>query len=258
MKSKIEASTWPSKPVSVKEDAADKSPRKARGRPLSFDRQAALERAMHVFWQRGYEAASVADLTAAMGITPPSLYTAFGDKERLFLEAIEAYLEGPGAFGQRALAEEPTARNAVLRLLEEGAAELTDECHPQGCMMVMATTNCSAAAEHVQALVAKRRALYVRSMAERIQQGVDEGELPAGTDAFALANFYSTVYQGMSMQAKDGASRESLLATVKMAMASWPANPSRSGSSKRGTRVPQERPDAARKTRSPRAGKRRS
>src|SRR5580765_8758958 len=97
---------------------------KPRGRPLSFDRDAALERAMHVFWERGYEAASISDLTAAMGITPPSLYTAFGDKEHLFLEAIERYGKGPGGFGQRALDEEPTARQAVQRLLDEAATEL--------------------------------------------------------------------------------------------------------------------------------------
>jgi AcrR family transcriptional regulator len=195
---------------------------KPRGRPLSFDRDVALEKAMHVFWERGYEGASVADLTAAMGITPPSLYTAFGDKERLFLEAMEAYGKGPGGFGARALAEEPTARAAIERLLREGAAQLTDAHHPHGCMMVMATTNCSIASGHVQALVAKKRALYVKSMAERIQQGIEAGELPADTDALALANFYSTVYQGMSMQAKDGASRHSLLANVEMAMRSWP------------------------------------
>ena len=91
-----------------------------------------------------------ADLTAAMGITPPSLYTAFGDKEQLFLEAIERYGKGPGGFGQRALDEEPTARGAIQRLLEEAADELTQACHPLGCMMVMATTNCSVAAEHIQ------------------------------------------------------------------------------------------------------------
>jgi AcrR family transcriptional regulator len=197
--------------------------RKARGRPLSFDRQAALERAMHVFWERGYEAASVADLTAAMGITPPSLYTAFGDKEHLFLEAIEAYGKGPGGFGARALAEEPTARQAVQRLLEEGAVELTRDCQPHGCMMVTATTNCSVAAEHIQAALAKRRALYVKDMQDRIQRGIDQGELPPETDARDLANFYAMVYQGMSMQAKDGASKEILLRSVRMAMRSWPA-----------------------------------
>src|SRR5258706_2744236 len=147
---------------------APKAPPKPRGRPLSFDREAALQKAMHVFWERGYEAASIADLTSAMGITPPSLYTAFGDKEHLFLEAIEAYGKGPGGFGARALAEEPTARGAVQRLLVEAAAELTQDCHPLGCMMV-----CSVAAVHVQAALTRRRALGVESMQARIQRGID-------------------------------------------------------------------------------------
>jgi AcrR family transcriptional regulator len=224
MKSKIEAN-GAARGARAAKSPAQRQPPARRGRPLSFDREAALDRAMHVFWERGYEAASVADLTSAMGITPPSLYTAFGDKERLFLEAIEAYGKGPGGFGARALAEEPTARQAVERLLEEGALELTRECQPHGCMMVMAATNCSIAAEHVQAALAKRRALGVKSMQDRIQRGIDEGELPAGTDAGALANFYAMVYQGMSMQAKDGASRKSLLASVRMAMRSWPGMP---------------------------------
>jgi len=198
---------------------------KARGRPLSFDREVALEKAMHVFWERGYEAASIADLTAAMGITPPSLYTAFGDKERLFLATVECYVQGSGSFWARALLEEPTARGAIERLLHEAAAELTQECHPLGCLMVMATTNCSVAAEHVQSALARQRAEGVANMQARIQRGIDEGELPADADAAALANFFSTVYQGMSMQAKDGASRESLLASVEMAMRSWPATP---------------------------------
>lgn len=224
------------KPASDRPGGRGETAPKARGRPLSFDRQEALDKAMHVFWERGYEAASIADLTAAMGITPPSLYTAFGDKEHLFLEAIEAYGKGPGGFAARALAEEPTARQAVQRLLEEGAEELTRDCQPHGCMMVMSTTNCSVAAEHLQAALAKRRALYVRQMQDRIQRGIDEGELPPDTDAHDLANFYAMVYQGMSMQAKDGASRESLLASVRLAMRSWPATAvhglKRTGSSK--------------------------
>ncbi len=223
MKSKFEASQTARQSVSQGRCGQVETARKARGRPLSFDRQAALEKAMHVFWERGYEAASIADLTAVMGITPPSLYTAFGDKEHLFLEAIEAYGKGPGGFGARALAEEPTARQAVQRLLEEGAVELTRDCQPHGCMMVTATTNCSVAAEHIQAALAKRRALYVKDMQDRIQRGIDLGELPPDTDARDLANFYAMVYQGMSMQAKDGASKENLLGSVRMAMRSWPA-----------------------------------
>ena len=178
---------------------------------------------MHVFWERGYEAASISDLTAAMGITPPSLYTAFGDKAQLFLEAIERYGKGPGGFYQRALDEAPTAREAIRRMLCEAASELTQTCHPQGCMMVMAATNCSVAAEHIQAALVKRRALGSAIMQARIQRGIDAGELPPATDAAALAHYYVTVYQGMSMQAKDGATRESLEASVDFAMRAWPS-----------------------------------
>ena len=175
---------------------------------------------MHVFWEHGYEAASIADLTAAMGITPPSLYTAFGDKEQLFLETVECLWQGPGRL-LRARARRGADRAARSSgcLLEEAAAELTQDCHPLGCMMVMATTNCSVAAEHVQSALARaRRAVGVESMQARIQRGIDEGELPADADAGALANFYATVYQGMSMQAKDGASKRALLASVTLAM----------------------------------------
>ncbi len=202
--------------------APSKAPRKPRGRPLSFDRDAALETAMHVFWERGYEAASIADLTSAMGITPPSLYTAFGDKEQLFLEAIERYALGYGSAGARALDEEPTARGAIERWLLEAANELTQPCHPKGCMVVMAATNCSAAAERVQDALLLRRTEAIADVGRRIQGGIDGGELPPDTDAKDLANFYATIYQGMSMQAKDGATHESLVATVRTAMRSWP------------------------------------
>jgi AcrR family transcriptional regulator len=201
---------------------AAKPARKPRGRPLSFDRDAALETAMRVFWERGYEAASISDLTSAMGITPPSLYTAFGDKEQLFLEAIERYALGYGSAGARALNEEPSARGAIERWLTEAANELTQPCHPKGCMVVMATTNCSAAAERVQDALLLRRTQAIASVGRRIQGGIDSGELPADTDAGDLANFYATIYQGMSMQAKDGATHESLMATVRTAMRSWP------------------------------------
>ncbi len=178
---------------------------------------------MHVFWERGYDAASISELTAAMGITPPSLYAAFGDKERLFLEAIERYASGPGSCVARALAEEPTARQAIARLLNEAAEELTRTCHPAGCMVVSAATNCSVASAHIQKALIKRRAGHEASIRDRIAQGIADGELPADTDAASLANFYSTVFQGMSMQARDGASRKKLLATAAIAMRAWPA-----------------------------------
>ena len=197
--------------------------RKPRGRPLSFNRDAALETAMHVFWERGYEAASIADLTAAMGITPPSLYTAFGDKEHLFLETVERYALNFGSAGTRALKEEATAYGAIERWLLEAANELTEPCHPKGCMVVMAATNCSAAAERVQDALLLRRTENLAEVSRRIQGGIDKGELPGNTCPVELANFYGAVFQGMSMQAKDGATREGLLRTVKTAMRAWPA-----------------------------------
>lgn len=194
-----------------------------RGRPLSFDRDKALEDAMHVFWERGYEGASISDLTAAMGITPPSLYAAFGDKEHLFLEAVDRYVCGAGKGAPRAEIQ-PTARQAVEVWLHDAAIELTSTCHPRGCMVMTAAANCSAASVHIHAALAEHRTAQQEAVRTRIEQGIADGELPTGTDAAALADFYVTVLQGMSFQARDGASREQLLATAEVAMRAWPAS----------------------------------
>ena len=177
---------------------------------------------MHVFWQRGYEAASITELTSAMGITAPSLYTAFGDKERLFLAAIERYANGPGAGFPLALEEEPTAYAAIRRLLLEAAEEITRDCHPKGCMIAMAATNCTQASAHIQAALAKRRDAGMTGIRCRIECGISRSELPAATDAAALANFYATVYRGMALQAADGATRETLVSVAEAAMRAWP------------------------------------
>jgi AcrR family transcriptional regulator len=196
---------------------------RARGRPRSFDRDVALERAMQVFWRHGYEATSINALTAALEISPPSLYAAFGDKERLFMEAVNRYLSRPGACAAAALAEEPTARGAIERLLENSAAELTRSGQPAGCMVVMAATNISVGSARVQAALADFRAASQAGLKARIARGIRDGELPPGTDAAALAAFYATVLQGMSIQARDGATRKRLLATAAAAMRAWPA-----------------------------------
>jgi TetR/AcrR family transcriptional regulator, copper-responsive repressor len=198
------------------------APARARGRPRSFDREAALERAMELFWRQGYESTSINDLTKVMDINPPSLYAAFGDKEKLFLEAVERYGCGPGRATDSILCEEPTARCAVQRLLEKAAHEFTARGHPPGCMMVSAAATCTAASAHLQTALADRRTSSEAGLRARIERGIEEGELPAGTDARALAKFYVTVIQGMSLQARDGASRKSLLATAAAAMRAWP------------------------------------
>src|SRR3989440_4314279 len=184
---------------------ANGKPVKPRGRPREFDREAALEQAIDVFWRHGYEATSVSDLTAAMGINPPSLYAAFGDKEKLFLEAVERYQQQRRRSVTKVFDEAPTAKEAVHRVLQDAARELACSSHPRGCLLVMSDTNCSDASAHVQSDLAQRRAAMKASLKARIDRGAAAGELPRGTDTAALAEFYSTVFQGMVMQARDGA-----------------------------------------------------
>lgn len=193
-----------------------------RGRPRSFDREVALERAMELFWRQGYEATSISDLTAVMGITPPSLYTAFGDKERLFLEAVERYRCGRGEASGNVLDDEKTARRAVARLLEAVAIEATSPDTPPGCMLITAAANCSASSAHLQAALAEHRAETLTRLRARIERGIRDGELPVKTDANALARFYATVVQGMTIQAWDGVTLEELLAVGAAAMNAWP------------------------------------
>ncbi|EPH43422.1 TetR/AcrR family transcriptional regulator [Streptomyces aurantiacus] len=193
----------------------------ARGRPRAFDRDTALRRAMEVFWKQGYEATSMTDLTSAMGIASPSLYAAFGSKEKLFREAIALYGATEGAPMTRALTELPSARAAVEAVLRENARTYVAGDSPSGCMIVLAATNCSPANAPVQEHLATQRKAGAELMARRLERGVEEGELPARTDTEAMAAFYTTVIQGMSVQARDGATRADLDKTVDRAMAAW-------------------------------------
>ncbi|WP_437622330.1 TetR/AcrR family transcriptional regulator [Sorangium sp. So ce1151] len=194
-----------------------------RGRPRSFDRAAALRRAMEVFWERGYEGTSLSDLTAAMGINSPSLYAAFGCKESLFREAVSLYNEVEGAAVARAMREEPTARRAVEAMLRGNAEAYVSPGKPSGCMIVLAATLGTQESEAVRSHLAEVRRGALVELQRRLERGVAEGDLPAGTDTAALAAFYTTVLQGLSIQARDGASREALLAVVDCAMAAWDA-----------------------------------
>ncbi|MFF3914728.1 TetR/AcrR family transcriptional regulator [Streptomyces sp. NPDC001852] len=193
---------------------------RSRGRPRSFDRATALEKALMAFWEHGYEATSVADLTRLMGIGAPSLYAAFGDKRTLFEEVVRLYTDTYGAFGEHALAQEPTARAAVERMLREAAAEYTDPAHPRGCLVVHAATNCTS--PEVAGPLRARRNADIAAVESRIRADVAAGRLPAGTDAAALARHAGAVIQGMSQQARDGASRAELEALAEIAMSIWP------------------------------------
>jgi AcrR family transcriptional regulator len=186
-----------------------------RGRPRSFDRETALEKALLAFWQHGYE-----DLTRVMDIGTPSLYAAFGDKRSLFEEVVREYGAKYGSFGDRALAEEPTARAAVERTLREAAVEYTDPAHPYGCLVIHAAINCTT--PEVEESLRERRNANIAAFERRIEADIAAGVLPAGTDAAALARHTGAMIQGMSQQARDGASREELEALAEIAMAIWP------------------------------------
>jgi AcrR family transcriptional regulator len=191
-----------------------------RGRPRSFDRDAALRQAMLAFWERGYEATSIADLTRAMGIGAPSLYAAFGDKRALFDEVVEAYAAAYGGFALTALDEEPTVRAGMERVLREAAAIYTDPAHPAGCLVVSSALNCTV--PEVARAMRERRNGYIALFESRIRADLAAGLLPAGTDAAALARCMGAVVQGMSQQARDGATREELAALGEQALRGWP------------------------------------
>ena len=191
------------------------------GRPRSFDRDAALHRAMLTFWQHGYETTSVADLTAAMGISAPSLYAAFGDKKRLFLEAMRLYAGDPATL-DRWIGEAPTARDAARALMTAAATTFTGEATPRGCLLASATASGSAAAADVRDEVADVRRGIERCLQARIRRDIEAGLLPAGASPGALAGLVMAVTQGMSVLARDGASRPSLLAIAEAALRAWP------------------------------------
>ena len=196
-------------------------PRRKIGRPLSFDRDAALRQAMLAFWRYGYETTSIVDLTKAMGISPPSLYAAFGDKKQLFLEAARLYAGDPKAI-EWAIDGAATAHDAARDMLTAAATAFTGETTPKGCLLASATAAGSAASADVQQKVADTRRGIQALLCARIERDVADGVLPPGTEAAALSGLVLAVVQGMSVLARDGATRASLLAVVEAAMFAWP------------------------------------
>lgn len=192
-----------------------------RGRPRAFNRDIALRRAMEVFWSKGYDSASMSDLTSAMGINSPSLYAAFGSKETLFREAVQLYsgTESPEIW--QAVVEAPTAREAVAGYLHTTAEAFTQPGKPAGCLIVLGALLASDANEGVCRTLKELRAENVAGLRAKFDRAIAAGELPKGFDSSAAAAFYVTVQQGMSIQARDGASRETLRAIADGALAAW-------------------------------------
>ena len=176
---------------------------------------------MLTFWRYGYETTSIVDLTAAMGVSAPSLYTAFGDKKQLFLEAVRLYAGDPDAVGT-AMDRAPTAREAVHDMLTAAATAFTGDVTPRGCLLASATASGSAGSADVQHVVAGMRRGIEARLRARIEHDVAHGVLPSDTEAAALSGLVLAVIQGMSVLARDGAARAALLAVVEAAMRAWP------------------------------------
>lgn len=202
--------------------APDAAPQTAKGRPREFCTGAALAAALRVFWSKGYEGASLADLTEAMGITRPSLYAAFGNKEALFHKALDLYEAEKLEYTRLAL-ERPTARG-VAECFMRGALEMqTSQCDPKGCLGVISSMACGAEAESIKADVIARRASSQAALIARFERAKTEGDLPAHVDVAGLTSYLYALLQGMAVQAGSGASRADLERLVDTSLAVWPS-----------------------------------
>ncbi len=198
-----------------------KKANKLRGRPRVFDMDEALDKALEIFWKRGYEGASITELAETLGINKPSLYAAFGNKEELFKKALSRYVSGPVAFIQEAV-NQPTAFEVAQNFLINAVEFFTDTKHPKGCLIVQAALSVSADSLMVKDLLTNYRYSYEHQLAKRFEKAKEEGDLPTDANAETLAKFLSTLHQGMSVQVTSGASKGELIEIVEFALKSWP------------------------------------
>ena len=191
-------------------------------RPRIFDKDTALDQALKIFWQHGYEGASLSDLTRAMGINRSSMYATFGNKETLFRMALERYTEGPLAVIGEAL-QEPTARAVVERLLRVIAEAYTNPQTPPGCLTVQGAIASGEESDPIRQELIERRREIEGALRARLEQARMSGDLPVDTDPAAFARYIMTIVQGMAVQSAGGISSEELQQVVDIALRSWPA-----------------------------------
>jgi AcrR family transcriptional regulator len=194
------------------------------GRPREFDAEKALDKAMRVFWKKGFEGASLPDLTRAMGINRPSLYAAFGKKEELFRKALDHYASSIGssdACGNPL--DEPTARGAVEKMLRSNAELLSCPRSPKGCLLITGALACGDGADNIRRELISRRKQKETALKQRLARAIAEGDLSKDSDPGDLARYVSSVSAGLSIQAANGATRAQLLRIVDLAMRAWPA-----------------------------------
>ncbi|RZG75846.1 TetR/AcrR family transcriptional regulator [Acinetobacter wuhouensis] len=206
--------------VSEKQDIHPELKRR-RGRPKCFNEQEALQKAMILFWKYGYEATAMSDLTKALNLTAPSIYSTFGDKSQLFHACLDYYLKHEACSLDLIFQQAETAKVAIELYLYENLKKLLQQDKPTGCMLVTATMNCSEQHQPLQHDLLLKRQQVKEKIYQRLQQGVEDGDLSSDADIQAMTDYYSTVIQGLTMQARDGVAIEQLENVVTLALKTW-------------------------------------
>jgi AcrR family transcriptional regulator len=191
------------------------------GRPKNFDVDAVLEKALAVFWAKGYEGTSLSDLTKAMGINKPSLYSTFGNKEELFIKVVDLYEQRPCGFFRAALAE-TTAKTMVAAMLNGAAQSFTDHSNPQGCMIIQSALTGSDASESIKQALISRRLAHQNDLKKRFELALQQGDLITDYSADVLAQYLATIIQGMTIQATNGITAAELQCVADLALSHFP------------------------------------
>jgi len=206
----------------------DSTQKPSAGRPRGFDAEKALDGAMRVFWQKGFDGASLTDLTDAMGINRPSMYAAFGNKEELYSKTMERYVEARTQHLGEHLGA-PTSRESVELVLRDAVARFTDPNNPNGgCFGMQGAMTCANLSPELKEHIEDMHVALEKALRQRFSRAIDDGELPRGS-ATDLARFYAVIYQGLAFQAKAGSGRKELYRVVDIALEKWP-RPSSKGS----------------------------